>query len=103
MHDLNFDLKQLCRRSRGGSFATQRDRERVFDLVADQLQEALHSRIVIEQAKGIIAQALGLEMDEAFAGLRRYARSGGRRLAQVAQGVVDGTLEPDAIAGPPAR
>ena len=39
MRDLNYDLKQLCRRSRGGSFATQRDRERVLDLVADQLQE----------------------------------------------------------------
>lgn len=39
MRNLNYDLKQLCRRSRGGSFATQRDRERVLDLVADQLQE----------------------------------------------------------------
>ena len=39
MHNLNYDLKQLCRRSRGGSYATQRDRERVLDLVADQLQE----------------------------------------------------------------
>ena len=39
MRDLNFDLKQLCRRSRGGSFATQRDRERILTLVADQLQE----------------------------------------------------------------
>ena len=39
MRDLNYDLKQLCRRSRGGSFATQRDRERVLALVADQLQE----------------------------------------------------------------
>ena len=39
MHDLNYDLKQLCRRSRGGSYATQRDRERVLDLVADQLQD----------------------------------------------------------------
>ncbi len=39
MHNLNYDLKQLGRRSRGGSFATQRDRERVLDLVANQLQE----------------------------------------------------------------
>jgi len=39
MRDLNYDLKQLCRRSRGGSYATQRDRERVLDLIADQLQE----------------------------------------------------------------
>ncbi|MFN7778611.1 MAG: phage integrase N-terminal domain-containing protein, partial [Betaproteobacteria bacterium] len=40
MRDLNYQLKQLCHRNRDGSFATQRDRERVLDLVANQLQEA---------------------------------------------------------------
>jgi hypothetical protein len=40
MRDLNYQLKQLCRRNRDGSFATQRDRARVLDLVANQLQEA---------------------------------------------------------------
>ena len=39
MKDLNYELKQLCRRNRDGSHATQRDRERVLDLVANQLQE----------------------------------------------------------------
>lgn len=39
MRNLNFELKQLCQRNRDGSFATQRDRERVLDLVAGQLQE----------------------------------------------------------------
>ena len=39
MRNLNFQLKQLCRRNRDGSYATQRDRERVLDLVAGQLQE----------------------------------------------------------------
>jgi len=39
MRNLNYELKQLCRRSRDGSYATQRDRERVLDLVAGQLQE----------------------------------------------------------------
>jgi len=39
MRDLNYELKQLCRRNRDGSYATQRDRERVLDLVAGQLQE----------------------------------------------------------------
>lgn len=39
MQDLNFQLKQLCHRNRDGSFATQRDRERVLDLVASQLRE----------------------------------------------------------------
>jgi hypothetical protein len=39
MRDLNYELKQMCRRNRDGSYATQRDRERVLDLVAGQLQE----------------------------------------------------------------
>lgn len=40
MRDLNYQLKQLCHRNRDGSFATQRDRERVLDLAARQLQQA---------------------------------------------------------------
>ena len=39
MHNLNYELKQLCRRNRDDSFSTQRDRERVLDLVASQLHE----------------------------------------------------------------
>ena len=39
MRNLNYELKQLCRRNRDGSFATQRDRERVLDLVANQLHD----------------------------------------------------------------
>ncbi|MCP3878731.1 MAG: integrase, partial [Sulfitobacter sp.] len=37
MRDLNHQLKQLCRRNRDGSHATQRDRERMLSLIADQL------------------------------------------------------------------
>jgi integrase-like protein len=39
MRDLNYELKQLCRRNRDGSYATQRDRERVLDRIANQLHE----------------------------------------------------------------
>jgi site-specific recombinase XerC len=39
MRDLNYSLKQLCRRNRDGSFATQANRERILDLIADQLHE----------------------------------------------------------------
>lgn len=39
MRDLNFELKLLCRRNRDGSYATQRDRERALDLIANQLRE----------------------------------------------------------------
>ncbi|MBL8529767.1 MAG: integrase, partial [Burkholderiales bacterium] len=37
MRDLNYELKQLCRRNRDGSYATQHDRERVLDQIANQL------------------------------------------------------------------
>ena len=39
MRDLNYDLKQLCRRNRDGSYATQADREHILELIADQLHE----------------------------------------------------------------
>lgn len=54
----------------------------------DQLQTALDSRIVLEQAKGVIAQRGSLPMDEAFAVLRRYARHHNLRLTAVAEAVV---------------
>lgn len=56
--------------------------------LADQLQGALTSRITIEQAKGVIAEQRGLDVDEAFMVLRGFARSHGRRLADVAGDVV---------------
>jgi len=39
MKDLNYDLKKLCHRYREGSFATYADRERILDLIANQLQD----------------------------------------------------------------
>ena len=52
------------------------------------LQRALESRIVIEQAKGMLAERLRLSLDEAFAVLRRAARSNGAKLHDVARCVV---------------
>ena len=66
-------------------------------MVADQLQEALKSRVAIEQAKGIIAERLACDLDQAFTRLRRHARHGGRRLGEVSQQVIDGTLRPEEI------
>ncbi|MFT2690736.1 GAF and ANTAR domain-containing protein [Clavibacter zhangzhiyongii] len=56
--------------------------------LSDQLQQALDSRVVIEQAKGALAHRLGVTPDEAFAHLRRQARSTGRRIHDVAAEVV---------------
>jgi len=56
--------------------------------VIDQLNHALNSRIVIEQAKGVIAERHDVEMEAAFAMLRGAARNANRRLSDVAREVV---------------
>jgi len=58
-------------------------------LVNAQLQHALTSRIVLEQAKGVLAASGNLEMEDSFTVLRRYARDHGHRLTDIAQRVVD--------------
>jgi GAF domain-containing protein len=69
----------------------------------EQLNYALNSRIAIEQAKGMVAEREGLNMEEAFALLRNHARSHNIRLADVAAGVVGGTLAASALDRPPPR
>lgn len=65
--------------------------------LSNQLQGALTSRIVIEQAKGIIAEHGRLDMDHAFERLRSYARSHNRRLTELAQAVVARRLNLDEL------
>jgi GAF domain-containing protein len=60
--------------------------------LASQLRIALHSRVVIEQAKGILAERLGCELDEAYQLIRWYGRDHNRRLREVAAAVVRGSL-----------
>jgi hypothetical protein len=62
-----------------------------------QLQHALNSRIVIEQAKGKVAERESLTMPAAFSALRGYARLHNLRLVDVARSVVDGSLGPSAL------
>ena len=59
-------------------------------------RRAHHSRIIIEQAKGVLAQHGDLRMDAAFDRLRRYARHNNLRLSDVARRVVDTDLATDA-------
>jgi len=61
------------------------------DTLNEQLQTALNSRVIIEQAKGKLAERLGLDMDQAFSVLRGHARSRNLRLSDVALAFVDGS------------
>jgi GAF domain-containing protein len=58
-------------------------------LVNSQLQTALNSRVLIEQAKGVLAERQGLDMDQAFVQLRTMARSNNRHLSDTARAVIE--------------
>ena len=66
-------------------------------LLNDQLNTALTSRVVIEQAKGVMAERTGLSMPASFEAMRKYARDNNLRLAEVAGHVIDKTLAPSVI------
>jgi GAF domain-containing protein len=70
------------------------------DTVAEQLQAALNSRVVIEQAKGKLAERLNIDMDRSFKMLRDYARTSNQRLTDVARDFAAGAT---ADFPPPAR
>ncbi len=67
------------------------------------LQHALTSRIAIEQGKGMIAERHNVDMDEAFSCLRAYARNNNRRLTEVAEALVAGTIAVEAFTPPAIR
>ena len=69
-------------------------------LLNEQLTHALNSRIVIEQAKGVLAERQGLTMEQAFATLRNHARRHNLRLVSLAHGVVDGTIAASGLERP---
>lgn len=71
-------------------------------VVTSRLETALESRIVIEQAKGVIAEHNRVTTDTAFTVLRTYTRSHNRGLSQVAHDIVEGTLAVDALTAPAA-
>lgn len=62
-------------------------------MLTEQLQGALDSRVLIEQAKGVLAGRLGVDLQAAFDALRGYARSRNLRLSDVALAVVEGRVE----------
>jgi GAF domain-containing protein len=66
-------------------------------VLAEQLQTALHSRILIEQAKGVLSARAGVDVTEAFHRMRRHARTSGQTLTSVAEAVVAGALGADEV------
>jgi GAF domain-containing protein len=68
----------------------------------EQLSAALSSRVVIEQAKGVISERAGVDLAEAFSRLRSYARNHNLRLTRVAEAAINGTLDAQAWV-PPGR
>jgi transcriptional regulator with GAF, ATPase, and Fis domain len=62
-------------------------------VVSEQLQTALHSRILIEQAKGVLSAHAGTSVEEAFRLMRTHARRSGNSLTSVADGVVAGSID----------
>jgi len=74
------------------------------EVLTEQLQTALNSRIIIEQAKGVIAQSVGCTVDEAFTLLRDYCRRSQKRLSQTALDfVTNPSTLPDELRTPRAR
>lgn len=66
-------------------------------LLNRQLQTALDSRIIIEQAKGFVMARLGVDATSAFEILRRYARNNSLKLRDLARDILDGTKPVDAL------
>ena len=93
-------------RSKDGDAEAQVDRlrELVTSLLVknQQLQQALESRIVIEQAKGVLAERYALSVDDAFALLRRSARNHRMKLHALAAAVVSSPQTPAEIPPPDA-
>lgn len=77
----------------------QRSLHRV-SLVAEQLQTALTTRVVIEQAKGVLAEHGQVDMARAFAALRAFARSSSRKIGDVAEALTQRRLDPSDVLPP---
>jgi len=62
------------------------------EVLAEQLHDALNSRILIEQAKGLLAERAGIDVDDAFRRMRAYSRHVSRPLNSIATAVIDNAI-----------
>lgn len=71
--------------------------------VTDQLERALQSRVVIEQAKGVVAAVLRVDVDTAFDLVRSHCRRTNQRISEVSDALRSGRLDADALLPPRDR
>ncbi|WP_052665181.1 GAF and ANTAR domain-containing protein [Nitriliruptor alkaliphilus] len=76
----------------------QREAQRAAT-VTNQLQHALHSRISIEQAKGVISEQIGSSIEDSFALLRSHSRRHNHKLSDLARAVVEREIDADGLSG----
>jgi transcriptional regulator with GAF, ATPase, and Fis domain len=74
---------------------------RESELLAEQLQTALNTRVLIEQAKGVLSARAHVDVDDAFQIMRRASRRTQRPLRELAAGVLDGSVTAEHLADPP--
>ena len=72
---------------------------RHHEVLTEQLQTALNSRIVIEQAKGVLAERAKIAVGHAFDLMRAYSRKEGRLLRETAEAVIAGDLDAERLRG----
>lgn len=63
------------------------------EVLVEHLQTALNSRVIVEQAKGVIAERAGVDIGTAFNVLRKLARNSRRSITDVAADITDGHLD----------
>ena len=73
------------------------------EMVTEQLQTALNSRLLIEQAKGILAERRHISLNQAFTLMRTHARNHNRLLSQVARSIINQAAGTTDLARPPTR
>jgi GAF domain-containing protein len=91
LSDTDVDLGQaLCDIATVGLLQERTLRQ--SEVLSEQLQSALNSRVLLEQAKGVLSERADITVDEAFTLMRSHARRNHEQLRSVAAAVIDGIL-----------